>query len=89
MAVNAGPRRAAILLQRALGVADDGRIGPITKLAIGKADAKTLVSTYTAAKRAFYISLHQPKFTKGWLNRCDHVQKIALSMIGGPNGVSV
>ena len=30
MAVNAGPARAAILLQRALGVTADGRIGPVT-----------------------------------------------------------
>lgn len=83
MAVNAGPRRASILLQRALGVADDGRIGPITRSAITKADPTKLVSNYTAAKRAFYISLHQPKFTKGWLNRCNHVQAIATAMLGG------
>ncbi len=85
MAVNAGPRRAAILLQRALGVADDGRIGPITRLAISKADPKRLIATYTNAKRAFYISLHQPKFTKGWLNRCDHVQQIANAMVAHAN----
>ncbi len=83
MAVNAGPSRAAILLQRALGVAADGRIGPITRLAVTKADPRKLVTDYSTAKRAFYISLHQPKFTKGWLNRCDHVQKIAMAMIGG------
>src|SRR5580765_7187184 len=59
MAVNAGPRRAAIMLQRALGVADDGRIGPITRLAVSKADPKKLIADYTNAKRAFYISLHQ------------------------------
>lgn len=83
MAVNAGPHRAAIMLQRALGVADDGRIGPITKLAASKADPKQLVSKYTDAKRAFYISLHQPRFTKGWLNRCNHVQTSAMAMIHG------
>lgn len=81
MAVNAGPGRAARLLQRAVGVADDGRIGPVTRLAVSKADARRLVVNYTATKRAFYLGLHQPKFTKGWLNRCDHVQKIALGML--------
>lgn len=81
MAVNAGPHRAAVLLQRALGVADDGRIGPITRLAVSKADPKQLITDYTNAKRAFYISLHQPKFTKGWLNRCNHVQNSAIAMI--------
>jgi len=81
MAVNAGPRRAAILLQRALGVADDGRIGPITKLAISKAEPRRLIVKYSEAKRAFYISLHQPKFTKGWLNRCNNVQRAATAMV--------
>ncbi len=83
MAVNAGPHRAAVLLQRALGVNDDGRIGPITRAAIVNADPKTLVDAYTKAKRAFYLGLAQPKFIRGWLNRCDHVQKIATAMIGG------
>ncbi len=81
MAVNAGPNRAAIMLQRALGVAADGRIGPVTRLAVTKADAKQLIVNYTEAKRAFYLSLHQPRFTKGWLNRCNHVQQVALSML--------
>ncbi len=81
MAVNAGPRRAAVLLQRALGVFDDGRIGPVTKLALSKADAKDLILKYTTAKRAFYISLHQPRFLRGWLNRCNHVQTAALKMV--------
>jgi lysozyme family protein len=89
MAVNAGPRRAAILLQRALGVADDGRIGPITRLAVTKADPVQLLALYTAAKRMFYISLHQPRFIKGWLNRCNHVQQIASAMIAGANAATV
>lgn len=81
MAVNGGPHEAAILLQRALGVTADGRIGPITRLALSKADARTLITNYTNAKRAFYISLHQPKYTKGWLNRCNHVQSSAMAMV--------
>lgn len=81
MAVNAGPRRAAILLQRALGVNDDGRIGPITKLAVKNADPVKLIAKFTEAKRAFYISLHQPRFTKGWLNRTARVAQIASAMM--------
>src|SRR5579872_6059569 len=64
MAVNAGPYRAAVLLQRALGVTDDGRIGPVTREAVVAADPKKLIADYTAAKRAFYTSLHQPRFLK-------------------------
>ena len=81
MAVNAGPYRAAVLLQRALGVADDGRIGPVTREAAAECmDEKGLIRKFTDEKRAFYLSLHQPKFIKGWLNRCNDVQVNALTM---------
>src|SRR5882672_1863940 len=53
MAVNAGPFRAAVLLQRALGVAADGRIGPITRAAIKNANPRALISSYSSAKTAF------------------------------------
>ena len=82
LAVNAGPHRAAVLLQRALGVTDDGRIGPITRQAANAANAEDLIEKYSIAKRNFYISLHQPKFTKGWLNRTARVQANAKGMLG-------
>ena len=81
MAVNAGPHRAAIILQRAVGVTDDGRIGPITREAVAAVDPSKLIEDYTATKRDFYVSLHQPRFLKGWLNRCNDVLKNATSMI--------
>jgi lysozyme family protein len=79
MSVNAGPHEATVLLQRALGVTADGRIGPVTRTAIAVSDIHTLIDNYTAQKRAFYLSLHQPRFIKGWLNRCDNVAKNALT----------
>lgn len=81
MAVNAGPSRAAILLQRALGVPDDGRIGPLTRAGVSAADPVKLIDDYTQAKRNFYLSLHQPRFTKGWLNRCNDVHANAISLL--------
>lgn len=81
MAVNAGPHRAAVLLQRALGVNADGRIGPVTREAITKIDAGTLIHKYSDVKQTFYLSLHQPKYTKGWLNRVAFVRATALAMI--------
>jgi len=82
MAVNGGPHRAAVLLQRALGIADDGRIGPLTRQALAKeTDLSSLIDRYTNAKRSFYISLHQPRFHKGWLNRCDDVRANARTML--------
>lgn len=86
MAVNAGPYRAAVLLQRTLGLTEDGRIGPITRGAIAKADPFRLAHEYTDVKRHYYQAIvdshpNQHKFLHGWLNRCDHVLKNALTMI--------
>jgi lysozyme family protein len=81
MAVNAGPGRATVLLQRALGVASDGRIGPITRQAIANANPTALIQSYSNAKEAFYRSLHQPRFLKGWLNRVQFVKANALKMV--------
>lgn len=81
MNVNAGPSRGAKILQQALGVNPDGRIGPITREAIRAADPKKLIEDYSAKSRAFYLGLHQPRFTKGWLNRVGFVRTTALGMI--------
>ena len=82
MAVNAGPNRATVILQQSLGVNDDGRIGPVTRQAIVAADPFLVVKYYTSKKRQFYLSLHQPRFIRGWLNRCTDVQANAITMIG-------
>lgn len=79
--VNAGTHRATILLQRTLGVTEDGHIGPITLGKLAGADPGTLVRMYDTVKRAFYNSLNQLRFIKGWLNRCDHVVSVASAMI--------
>jgi lysozyme family protein len=76
-----GPARSTILLQRALGVTADGRIGPITRAAIKTADPAVLVAKLSVASADFYRSLHQPKFLKGWLNRVAFVQKNAINML--------
>lgn len=75
-----GPGRSIKLLQQALGVTPDGRVGPITREAIRNAKSGVLIVSLSAASRAFYIALHQPKFTKGWLNRVASVQKNATAM---------
>jgi lysozyme family protein len=76
-----GPNRSLRLLQQALGVAADGRAGPITRQAIKGANAAALISRLSTVSRAFYVSLHQPKFTKGWLNRVASVNKNAIAMV--------
>ncbi|HMF68689.1 MAG TPA: glycosyl hydrolase 108 family protein [Phyllobacterium sp.] len=76
-----GPVQSTLLLQRALGVTADGRVGPITRAAIASADAKSLISKLSIESTDFYRSLHQPKFIKGWLNRVAFVQKNATTMV--------
>ena len=85
-AVNAGPGRAAKFLQRAVGVADDGIIGPATMAAVAKADPAHTLVQFSAAKAAFYKGLvardpSQAKFIKGWLARVDQVERTAATMV--------
>jgi lysozyme family protein len=84
MAVNAGPSRATKLLQKALGVTADGAFGPNTKRAVEEANVKDLIKKYTEVKRAFYIGLNQPRFTKGWMNRCNNVAANANALAKAP-----
>jgi lysozyme family protein len=79
-----GPARSIKLLQQALGVTPDGRVGPITREAIRNAQPTVLINNLTNVSKAFYIALHQPKFTRGWLNRVASVNKNALAMVAPP-----
>lgn len=81
-AVNGGPRQCRVLLQRALGVSVDGVFGPSTMAAIAAADSKTLLDSFSKYKEAFYRGLKTfPVFGKGWMNRINAVEKVALTML--------
>lgn len=89
--VNAGPHRAIITLQQAVNVDADGRVGPITRLAVINADRIQLITRYTAAKKNFYTRLAQAvpkdrKFLAGWLSRADRVEVRAKSLIPPAQG---
>lgn len=86
MNVNAGPYRSATLMQRALNVREDGRIGAHTRSALWAADPATFIHKFTEVKKIWYRGLNQPRFTKGWLNRASEVEKNALEMLKGKNG---
>jgi len=78
-AVNAGPSRSIRTLQRAAGVPEDGKIGPITLAAMNSCSPAALVDKFQDARRAFYRSLSTfPTFGKGWLRRVDEVEAAAL-----------
>lgn len=84
--INAGPPRAARLLQELVGVAQDGAIGPATLAAVQQRatrdGAASLVRGYQQARRAYYRSLRTfPTFGKGWLRRVDEVETAALGLL--------
>jgi len=69
-AVNCGAGTAARLLQRALDVAEDGIIGPVTLAAVGKNNADKLAKRMLAHRIKFYTKLSNwPTFGAGWMNR--------------------
>jgi lysozyme family protein len=69
-AVNSGPGQAIRWLQRAVGVADDGAMGPITLAAVRKLDAGALRARYSGIRLEFMTQLSTwQSFGKGWARR--------------------
>ncbi|KMO11313.1 hypothetical protein QR79_30055 [Methylobacterium indicum] len=80
-AVNSGPKRAVIGLQRALKVADDGALGPLTLAAVAKHKPADLIDPLCDGRLAFLRDLSTwPRFGKGWARRVEEVRKAALAM---------
>lgn len=80
--VNSGPKRAIIGLQRLLGVADDGVLGPRTLLAVSQIkDLQTFINRYQDDRLRFLKQLSTfPTFGKGWTSRVEGVRKLALEL---------
>ncbi len=69
-AVNCGCKRAAIMLQRAVGTKQDGAIGPATIRQANQLDAGTTARLITEYRQAYYRTLPTfGRFGKGWTNR--------------------
>ncbi|MFO1149270.1 MAG: glycoside hydrolase family 108 protein [Alsobacter sp.] len=78
MAVHAGPRRAALLLQESLGVRADGVIGPATLTACRASGAALLADRICDRRLAFLQSLPTwSAFGRGWSHRVDAVRSLA------------
>lgn len=82
-AVNAGPARGARYLQKAVGAAQDGAIGPATIAAVQTFVARNgvpaAVEAYQGARADYYRQLATfGTFGKGWLRRVDEVEAEAL-----------
>jgi len=69
-AVNSGIGQSIRFLQRAVGVADDGAIGPITLSAIKRLDAESLCARFLGHRLEFMTKLSTfDVFGKGWSRR--------------------
>lgn len=68
--VNHGSGNASRMLQRAVGVADDGIIGEITLKAINAMPESDVLLRFNAERLTFYTKLSTfPTFGKGWVKR--------------------
>ena len=80
--VNSGVSRSAKDLQRVLGVAVDGRIGPVTVLAAKSQDARAVIKGHCARRMSFLKSLAiWSTFGRGWSTRVANVEAKALSWV--------
>ncbi len=69
-AVNHGIGQAIRFLQRAVGVADDGAVGPVTLAAVHAMTVTDVLSRFNAERLDFYTKLTTwPTFGKGWARR--------------------
>ncbi len=79
-AVNSGVSRAAIFLQDLVGVAPDGRIGPLTLKAVAQHKPEDLIRRLCDKRMMFLQRLSTwNTFGKGWTSRVNGVRKEALA----------
>jgi lysozyme family protein len=84
-AVNGGPSRAVMHLQRALGVKEDGDMGPVTLDAAVKADTAKVIKAINASRLRFMRALPiWSTFGNGWSRRVADVQEKAIAMASKP-----
>ncbi|MFZ9514706.1 MAG: glycoside hydrolase family 108 protein [Bacteroidia bacterium] len=78
--VNCGFRQATLWFQRVCGASVDGVWGPKTDERvleyIDDVGAKETARQVLEHRRAFYLGLNKPKFTQGWLNRVDGLERL-------------
>ena len=86
-AVNAGPGRAAKMIQEMIGVTVDGGIGPNTLRALGLYEEEVggvaeVILEYQKQRQAYYESLKNfDTFGRGWTRRVDETTITATEMI--------
>jgi lysozyme family protein len=87
-AVNSGAARAIIGLQRALDLADDGHLGPVTLAALEGRDVTGLIRAVCAGRLALLRSLTTwPRFGRGWARRVAEVEAASRAMLAAAPSV--
>lgn len=81
-AINSGPSRAAKYLQKAVGVAQDGVIGPQTMEAVRGANSRVVINRICDERLAFMKRIKGGSlwktFGKGWSRRVADVRAVSL-----------
>ena len=81
-AANAGTRRAAETLQRAVKVTEDDYIGPITLMTVKKHESTNIIKRMAIYREDFYKSLSNfDHLGKGWLRRTNETREQALVLL--------
>jgi lysozyme family protein len=88
LAVNSGVGRGAKFLQRALGVTEDGVIGPMTLIKVREQDPVALAQSICDIRMAFLKRVKNPKtgallwttFGRGWKARVDECRASSSKM---------
>jgi lysozyme family protein len=83
LCVNGGVGRGAKMLQKVVGVTQDGGIGPQTLAAVSRMTPVDIIEQYAAEREAFYRRLKTfDTFGRGWLRRNEETRLAALEMAG-------
>lgn len=70
LCVNAGPGRAAKILQKVVGATADGAIGPATLAAVNAMEPSKILTGYYEERESFYKGLSTyPRYGRGWSRR--------------------
>lgn len=86
-AVNSGPGRAIKVLQRTLGIDDDGVVGAITLAAAREQNPVRIINDMCDERMRFLRKLrHWPTFGKGWARR---VAEVRLNSVALATNVTV
>jgi len=82
-AVNSGPGRAAVWLQKAVGAVPDGGVGPNTLSKVAVHEPAVIINAICDERMAFLRGLRTfATFGRGWARRVAGVRRVALEMAG-------